>query len=93
MPFTSLRDTSWSRWDRIRQRVIRRANGLCEHCTARGQVKQGREVDHIKPVAQGGTDDDDNLQYLCIECHERKTCADEGKRYRPTIGLDGWPVA
>lgn len=89
----SLRDTSWSRWDRIRQRVIRRANGLCEHCADRGQVKPGREVDHIKPVAQGGTDDDDNLQYLCIECHERKTCADMGYTYRPTIGLDGWPVS
>lgn len=89
----SLRKSSWSRWDRIRQRVIRRANGLCEMCIRDGRVTEGREVDHIRPIKDGGTDDDDNLQLLCVACHERKTCADMGHTYRPTIGLDGWPVA
>lgn len=89
----SLRKSSWSRWDRIRQRVIRRASGLCEICLRDGRVTEGREVDHIRPIKDGGTDDDDNLQLLCVACHERKTCADMGYTYRPTIGLDGWPVA
>jgi len=30
------------------------------------------EVDHIIPVAEGGTDDLDNLQTLCIDCNRGK---------------------
>ena len=57
----SLRKSSWSRWDRIRQRVIRRASGLCEICLRDGRVTEGREVDHIVPIKDGGTDDDDEV--------------------------------
>lgn len=31
------------------------------------------ELDHIVNVAQGGTDDEANLQSLCVECHKKKT--------------------
>jgi len=31
------------------------------------------ELDHIVNVAQGGTDDEVNLQSLCVPCHKKKT--------------------
>jgi 5-methylcytosine-specific restriction enzyme A len=34
------------------------------------------QVDHIKPLHKGGTDDMDNLQPLCVECHKVKTLHD-----------------
>lgn len=42
----------------------------------------GMDVDHIINVAEGGTDDDDNLQVLCPICHEVKTRTEaiRGKR-------------
>jgi 5-methylcytosine-specific restriction endonuclease McrA len=30
-------------------------------------------ADHIVPSAEGGTDDLDNLQTLCVPCHNTKT--------------------
>jgi 5-methylcytosine-specific restriction protein A len=33
-------------------------------------------VDHIKPKAHGGTDDDDNLESLCAACHRAKTATE-----------------
>lgn len=33
-------------------------------------------IDHIRPLANGGNNDDDNLQLLCIECHQEK-CQNE----------------
>lgn len=30
------------------------------------------EIDHIKAIAQGGTNDIDNLQLLCNSCHKEK---------------------
>jgi len=44
------------------------------------------------PLHKGGTDDLDNLQSLCHDCHAEKTATEQGKRRRQEIGLDGWPV-
>ena len=30
-------------------------------------------IDHIMPLAAGGNNDLDNLQVLCLECHQEKT--------------------
>ncbi|WP_272575920.1 HNH endonuclease, partial [Providencia sp. PROV273] len=38
-----------------------------------GRAVEAKTVDHIKPKAHGGTDDDSNLQSLCWPCHKRKT--------------------
>jgi len=50
------------------------------------------EVDHITPVAAGGTDDLDNLRTLCRECNEGKS----DRIYRPIkptpTGEAGLPV-
>ena len=32
------------------------------------------QVDHIKPLFQGGSNEMINLQILCANCHARKSC-------------------
>lgn len=60
-------------WRRIRDRILLRDRYACQHC---GRVGEDNEVDHIVNVAQGGTDDDSNLQTLCPDCHKVKTAAE-----------------
>jgi 5-methylcytosine-specific restriction endonuclease McrA len=36
------------------------------------------DVDHIVPRSRGGTDNIENLQTLCRNCHRRKTLVDRG---------------
>lgn len=65
-----------SQWDKTRLRILRRDNGLCQPCLRAGRVTSARAVDHIVPKSEGGTDVDDNLQAICIECHKAKTAAE-----------------
>ncbi|WP_354398290.1 HNH endonuclease signature motif containing protein [Variovorax sp. OAS795] len=37
------------------------------------------QVDHILSLAEGGKDDESNLQSLCIPCHEAKTKAESAR--------------
>ena len=91
------RDSSGKRgyghaWVKLRERVMRRDRYLCQPCEAKGYVTLANAVDHILPKSQGGTDDMENLQAICNECHEEKTIAESGGKRKPRIGLDGWPV-
>ena len=79
-------------WDKLRRRVLD-ADPLCRPCKEAGRVCLAVQVDHITPKAKGGTDGDDNLQPICDPCHKAKTARDAGRTVRPTIGLDGWPIA
>lgn len=38
------------------------------------------EVDHVKPLHQGGTNDISNLRALCRNCHGKKTLEDNMRR-------------
>lgn len=85
--------------ERIRGRTLQRIRGrimqgqpLCRMCEEKGFVTPGAEMDHIVPLFKGGSNDDDNLQMLCVECHRKKSADDLGMAYKPTIGLDGWPI-
>jgi 5-methylcytosine-specific restriction endonuclease McrA len=40
------------------------------------------EVEHIVPLADGGTNDLENLQLLCRDCHKHKTIAEHSARRR-----------
>lgn len=60
-------------WDRLRNIVLGRDMHLCQVCLAAGVYRPGSQVDHIKPKSQGGTDDIENLQSICKECHKEKT--------------------
>lgn len=66
---------------RNRQRAINRDRGRCVDC---GRVcawfdgKQwrtagmGGEVDHIRALSEGGTDDVENLELRCKSCHKKR---------------------
>lgn len=45
----------------------------CDNCKARPVPLPAHEVDHIIPLAAGGTDDPDNLQAINRDCHRAKT--------------------
>lgn len=56
----------------LRHETFKRDNYRCVECGATN--KQTRlHVDHIVPVAQGGSDELDNLQTLCEECNLAKS--------------------
>lgn len=62
-------------WEQTRKRILSRDCGLCQcdDCKALTRVRVATEVDHRVPKAQGGTDDDGNLQAINRDCHKLKT--------------------
>lgn len=79
-------------WQKIRSRIIFRDCGLCQECKRNGKITIGAEVDHIQQLADGGSNEDENLELLCRDCHADKTAKDNGKQRKPMIGIDGWPI-
>ena len=47
-------------------------HGLCKRCREHEKYK-AMDVDHIKPLSKGGTNDLDNLQLLCRQCNAKKS--------------------
>jgi 5-methylcytosine-specific restriction endonuclease McrA len=70
-------------------KVKEAANYCCAKC---GIATDKGEVDHIKALENGGGDDMDNLQYLCVECHKVKTRQDLGHKVKRAFGPDGMPL-
>lgn len=68
-----------SAWERLRKQVMQRDAGLCQPCIRLGHTSPAHAVDHVIPKAEGGTDDERNLQAICKPCHAAKT-AEESKR-------------
>lgn len=68
-------------WEQTRKRILSRDKGLCQVCMADSKLRPAKQVDHKVPKFEGGTDDDDNLQSICTDCHTAKT-AEEAKRGR-----------
>ncbi|MCC7269314.1 MAG: HNH endonuclease [Rhodocyclaceae bacterium] len=60
-------------WAKLRSRIMQRDCGLCQPCLKAGRVTPARQVDHVISKAEGGTDDEDNLQAICMACHKAKT--------------------
>lgn len=70
------------------------AEPLCRDCSAKGITTAATTPDHIRPLALGGTDTDDNIRCLCADCHAVRTAEQFGhKQPRPAIGADGWPAS
>jgi 5-methylcytosine-specific restriction protein A len=57
-----------------------------------GIVTAAVTPDHIKPLAQGGEDTDDNVRCLCQPCHAKRTAEQFGHKIKQETGLDGWPL-
>lgn len=50
----------------------------CRACRRLNRVTVATDVDHVIPLARGGTHDVGNLQPLCHACHSRKTAREDG---------------
>ena len=79
-------------WDKLRLRVLRRDNYLCQNCLKTDRATIAKDVDHRVPKAKGGSDAMENLQSLCRTCHTTKTIEDSGGIPKRATGLDGWPA-
>jgi 5-methylcytosine-specific restriction endonuclease McrA len=55
----------------VRKYVYQRDNYRCQSC---GQSENNTQlsIDHIIPLALGGSNDISNLQTLCLSCNRRK---------------------
>ena len=54
--------------------VRMRADGLCEYCHAQEQWQCALfTIDHVLPLAKGGSNDPDNLALACPHCNRRKS--------------------
>jgi hypothetical protein len=57
----------------IRDLVRQRAGGKCEYCHALERWQYVPfTVDHVIPLAKGGSDDPENLALACFHCNRRK---------------------
>jgi 5-methylcytosine-specific restriction enzyme A len=83
--------TRGRKWMKLRDIALQRTQYRCAECLRNDRLTPARQVDHIIPLHKGGTDHPDNLEALCLSCHERKTAADMGYKVKQKIGLDGWP--
>ena len=54
--------------------IYRLQRGRCAYC--RTALKEKYHVDHILPLARGGTNDRSNLQLTCVDCNLRKSDID-----------------
>lgn len=55
----------------VRAYVFQRDNYHCQSC-GKKPTQTGLEVDHIIPIAKGGSNDISNLQSLCRRCNQQK---------------------
>lgn len=77
-------------WRRKRDAVLLRDQYTCQVCL---KVTEELQADHIIPRAKGGSDDEDNLRAICVDCHKVKTAA-ESRGGTPCYGFDaqGQPI-
>ena len=74
-------------WHRIRTKYVQE-HPFCEICYKEGKLVPTEQVHHIKPLAEGGTHDRDNLIALCKSCHAR-IHAERGDRWH-NAGRSGY---
>lgn len=55
---------------------------LCVLCLAEGRATAATQRDHIKPLEEGGLDDETNEQALCLACHDEKSKAERKRAGR-----------
>ena len=81
-------------WKQCRAKYIKSVGGLCERCSKKGLIVAGYIVHHKCYLTPENINDPtvtlnwDNLEYLCLSCHNAEHFADKPQR-RYTINSDG----
>jgi len=70
-PLASKKQTKRKVSESLKKQVAAAQSWDCKACRMR--LPASYEVDHIVPLSAGGTNDHDNLQALCRNCHGEKT--------------------
>ena len=83
-------DGDWRYWSErrgnytgVKKRVAKlmeKQKGKCARCGLYFKDGDVEEVDHITPKAEGGRDDDKNVQLLHRHCHHKKTAEDRQRQ-------------
>jgi 5-methylcytosine-specific restriction endonuclease McrA len=74
-------------WQQLRLQVLRRDHYRCVRCGRSGRFPRrsrwepfvptgpyvGLHVHHVNPLSRGGSNNPENLETLCIWCHENET--------------------
>ncbi|AFZ46291.1 HNH endonuclease [Cyanobacterium stanieri PCC 7202] len=55
----------------VRKYIYQRDNYRCQSCGKQNQ-ETTLNIDHIIPLAKGGSNDMSNLQTLCAKCNQQK---------------------
>lgn len=58
---------------------------LCAECRRQGRVTLATQRDHIVSLEEGGTEDPENIQGLCHDCHDVKSKAERARGLRRSM--------
>ena len=81
-------------WKECRTSYISKVHGLCEHCLKNNTYTPGYIVDHKEEITPNNinnlevTLNHENLQYLCLSCHNRKTFGNDIEVVRKGLEFD-----
>lgn len=81
-------------WRDCRRSYISKVHGLCEHCLVNDKHIPGYIVDHIIEINPSNinnpeiTLNHENLQYLCLACHNTKTFGKDIEVIREELEFD-----
>jgi 5-methylcytosine-specific restriction protein A len=64
-------------WRKLRRLVASECPAVCVRCGYAGPSRE-MHLDHIRARSKGGSNDTDNLQWLCRWCHTDKTNREDG---------------
>ncbi len=73
-----------STWQRFREHIANIRPPVCVHCSTALPSRQ-MHLDHIKAIDgidDVGRLDESNVQWLCVSCHSKKTCKEDGGGWR-----------
>lgn len=80
-PATATKRTTGRKLQAMRAALFARCP-LCVECDRQGRVTEATQRDHVVPLAEGGADDDSNVQALCDACHEAKSQGEAARARR-----------
>lgn len=71
----------------FRLNLFLKRKGTCASCYIKIDAGKAWDIDHILPLALGGTNEPENLQILCKPCHQSKTSQSDIPRIAKTKRL------